>query len=285
MRKDGAAFPMFVSLSQVRYADTHLFVGFARDLTEQRRIEAHVRQMNDERLATLETMAAGLAHEVNQPLAAGATFLRVAQRMLHASTPPNGSSVEQVLDKAATQMLRAGRIITRVREFSTRGEPDKTFQNLNELVASVARTMSEDEKLANIRLLLQLNALRDHVIVDRMQISQVLVNVIRNAAQATRAAKAQEEDANTQEIVVATSDGAENEILIQVIDRGVGLSEEARRTLFEPFTTTKPTGMGVGLSISRAIVEAHFGRIWAEPNPCGGAIFNFSLPLSDRDAP
>ena len=77
----------------------------------------------------------------------------------------------------------------------------------------------------------------------------------------------------------------EGDIRVQVIDHGVGMSEETRKTLFEPFRTTKPTGMGVGLSISRAIVEAHFGRIWAEPNPSGGAIFNFSLPLSDRDAP
>ena len=106
-----------------------------------------------------------------------------------------------MLNKAATQIVRAGRIITRVREFSTRGEPDKTFQNLNELVGSVARTMSEDERLANFRLLLQLNARCDRVIVDRMQISQVLVNLIRNAAQATRSA-------GTQEIVVTTADGA-----------------------------------------------------------------------------
>ena len=190
----------------------------------------------------------------------------------------NAAKVNQLLDKAATQLMRAGRIITRVREFSTRGEPDKTFQNLNELISSVVRTVSEDERLANFRLVLQLNARRDQVIVDRMQISQVLVNLIRNSVQAMR-------DCATQEIVVATAEGPEHEIRVQVIDTGVGMSQETLKTLFEPFRTTKPTGMGVGLSISRAIVEAHFGKIWAEPNPRGGAIFTFNLPLSDWDAP
>jgi len=237
--------------------------------------------MNEERLATLEAMAAGLAHEVNQPLAAGATFLKVARRMLGArgETAQEGVAVEvlRVLDKASAQIVRAGRIITRVREFSTRGEPDKTYQNLHELIAGVAKAMSEDEKLANFRLLLRLNAKNERVIVDRMQISQVLVNLIHNAAQAMYASA-------THDIVVGTLDDG-NDIRVQVIDNGVGLTEETRKRLFEPFKTSKPSGMGVGLSISRAIVEAHFGKIWAEPYPGGGAIFNFTLPLAEQESP
>lgn len=277
LRKDGRVFPMFVSLSEVRFADTHLFVGFARDLTEQRRIEAHVRQISDERLATLEIMAAGLAHEVNQPLSAGATFLTVARRMLD-SGPERRESVGQLLDKAAVQLLRAGRIITRVRDFSIRGEPDKTYQSLHEIIRGVARTMSEDEKLARFRLVLQLNAGNDRVIADRTQISQVLVNLLHNAAQAMQTVEANA-------IVVATDCPEDGEIEVRVVDRGVGVSEEAARTLFEPFHSSKPNGMGVGLSISRAIIEAHFGRINSEPNPVGGAIFSFNLPLVDRGSP
>jgi PAS domain S-box-containing protein len=284
-RQDGSLFPMSVSFLEVDFGDKPVFIGFARDLTEQRLNEARVRQMNDERLTTLESMAAGLAHEVNQPLAAGATFLKVARRMLDArgdaarEEPPE---VLRLLDKASAQIVRAGRIITRVREFSTRGEPDKTYQNLHQLIAGVGKAMSEDAKLSNFRLLLRLNAENDRVIVDRMQISQVLVNLIRNAAQAMQSSIAQE---TTQEIIVSTALDDKHDIRVQVIDHGVGLSEETHKSLFEPFKTSKPSGMGVGLSISRAIVEAHFGKIWAEPNPVGGAIFSFSLPLAEQELP
>jgi PAS domain S-box-containing protein len=281
-RGDGSIFPVLVSVLQIDCCDKPLSVGFARDLTAQRLNEARVQQMNDERLKTLESMAAGLAHEVNQPLAAGATYLKVARRLLDANGDAGrtGASPEvlRLLDKASAQIVRAGRIITRVREFSTRGEPDKTYQNLHQLISGVGKALSEDEKLASFRLLLRLNAENDRVIVDRMQISQVLVNLIRNAAQAMQSSSAQD-------IVVATSLDEENDIRVQVIDNGVGLSEETHKSLFEPFKTSKPRGMGVGLSISRAIVEAHFGKIWAEPNPGGGAIFSFSLPLAEQELP
>ncbi len=198
LRGDGAPFPMSLTISQVKYGQTRLFVGFARDLTEQRRIEARVRQFNDERLASLEAMAASLAHEVNQPLTAGATFLTVARKMLAA--PPNEGSakVGQLLDKASEQMVRAGKIITRAREFSRRGEPDKTFQGLHELIRDVGKTLSENKAQANFRLIFRLEADDDHVLVDKVQISQVLVNLVRNAVQATTAP-------GPREIVLATS--------------------------------------------------------------------------------
>lgn len=260
-------------------------VGVSRDITDEINAAWILREkaaLNDERLSTLESMAAGLAHEVNQPLAAGATFLKVARRMLdargYAAREESAAEVLRLLDKASAQIVRAGRIITRVREFSTRGEPDKTYQNLHQLIAGVGNAMSEDEKLANFRLLMRLNAENDRVIVDRMQISQVLVNLIRNAAQAMHGSP-------THDIIVATALDTRNDIRVQVIDRGVGLTEETHKGLFEPFKTSKPSGMGVGLSISRAIVEAHFGKIWAEPNPGGGAIFSFSLPLAEQVLP
>jgi PAS domain S-box-containing protein len=270
-----------------------LWHGYLQDVTRRKNAEAALEASEgrlrtefdgaaDERLATLESMAAGLAHEVNQPLAAGATFLKVARRMLDArgGAAREGPAAEvlRLLDKASAQILRAGRIITRVREFSTRGEPDKTYQNLHQLIAGVGKALSEDEKLSNFQLMLRLNAENDRVIVDRMQISQVLVNLIRNAAQAMHAAP-------TQDIIVATSLDDTCEIRVQVIDRGVGLSEETHKSLFKPVRTSKPSGMGVGLSISRAIIEAHYGKIWAEPNPGGGAIFSFSLPLAEQELP
>jgi PAS domain S-box-containing protein len=277
-RKDGSILPIHLSLSEVRFADTRIFVGFARDLTEQRRIEAHVRQMHDERLATMEAMAAGLAHEINQPLSAASLYLAVARRELEAPDAKRSVTLAQLLEKSAAQVVRAGRIITRVREFSTRGEPDKTFQNLHELIRNVSRGMSEDAKLARFRFRLRLDAPDDRVIVDRVQISQVLVNLLRNAAQAMHSS-------TEKEIVIATTAIGKDQIGVRIVDQGEGFSAEAAKTLFEPFKSAKPNGMGVGLSISRAIVEAHFGRIWIEPNPPGGAIVNFNLTLADGGTP
>jgi PAS domain S-box-containing protein len=275
-RKDGSLFPVYVTFSEIRTGEGDVFVGFARDLTEQHRIEARIRLLNDERQAALETMASGLAHEVNQPLSASATSLKVARQMLEAPHDDGTSpSVHQVLEKAAAQIMRAGRIMTRVREFSTRGEPDKTFQNLHELLTSVTRALGEDSRFSGFRLELSLEAANDLVIVDRQQISQVLVNLLHNAVQAMQ-------DVPARDIVVTTVSEGPSEIRVQIIDYGVGMSEETRKNLFEPFKTIKPSGMGIGLSVSRGIVESHFGKIWAEPNACGGAIFNFTLPLVEQ---
>jgi signal transduction histidine kinase len=181
-----------------------------------------------------------------------------------------------VLEKAAAQIMRAGRIMTRVREFSTRGEPDKTFQNLHELLTSVCKAASEDSRFSGFRLNLRLEAENDRVIADRLQISQVLVNLLHNAVQAMQ-------DAPTRDIVVTTASEGLSAIRVQIIDNGVGMSEETHKNLFEPFKTIKPSGMGVGLSISRGIIESHFGNIWAEPNPRGGVILNFTLPLVEQE--
>jgi PAS domain S-box-containing protein len=281
LRKDGELFPMWMTVSQARFGNARLFVGFARDLTEQRRIEARVRQLNDERLASLESVAASLAHEVNQPLAAGATFLTVARRMLAAPERAGAAKIEQALEKAAEQMVRAGKIITRARQFSRRGEPDKTFQSLRELIHGVCRALGDDRKLADFRLIEKLDEGDDRVLVDRVQIAQVLVNLIRNAVQSTGGAGSPDQG-RPRDIVVATA-REQDAIRVSVIDEGDGLSDQAQKSLFEPFFTTKPEGMGVGLSISRAIIEAHFGKIWAESNPGGGAIFSFTLPLVEME--
>jgi PAS domain S-box-containing protein len=276
-RRNGALFPIYVTFSEIRTGEGDVFVGFARDLTEQRRIEERIRLMNNERLDALETMAAGLAHEVNQPLSASATFLKVARRMLEEPLGDvTGPSVQQVLEKAAAQIMRAGRIMTRVREFSTRGEPDKTFQNLHELLTSVCKAAGEDSRFSGFRLKLRLEAGNDRVIADRLQISQVLVNLLHNAVRAMQ-------DTPTRDIVVGTVPEGQSAIRVQIIDNGVGMSEETRKNLFEPFKTIKPGGMGVGLSISRGIIESHFGNIWAEHNPRGGVILNFTLPLVEQE--
>ena len=243
----------------------------ARALAES---EARVRALKDERLAALENMAARLAHEVNQPLAAAATLLAVARRRLAAPSEDDASraAAAEILNKAADQLLRAGQIITRVREFSQHGEADKTFRGLHRTIHETMAQLEGDLSFAGFDLALRLEAANDRVLIDRVQIAAVLVNLLRNAAQAAL-------PEGRRAIVVATRNQRDN-VEVSVIDYGSGLSEDARRHLFEPFWTTKGSGMGVGLAMSKAIVEAHYGTIWPE-GEAEETVFTFSLPLID----
>ncbi|MBB4197678.1 hypothetical protein CCR94_12905 [Rhodoblastus sphagnicola] len=239
--------------------------------------EARVRALRDERLAALERIAARLAHEVNQPLAAGATLLAVARRRL-APARQNGVDLEgtaQALDKAASQMLRAGQIVSRVREFSRHGEPDKTFRGLHDTIREAIASVEADASFAGLEIKTRLEAARDAVLIDRTQIAEVLVNLLRNAWQASLPAGSR--------VVVVASRNDDKNIITSVIDCGSGLSEDAWRHLFELFWTTKGSGMGVGLAMSKAIVEAHYGKIWPENGPAEETVLNFSLPLVDKD--
>jgi two-component system CheB/CheR fusion protein len=174
------------------------------------------------------------------------------------------------LASAVDEIMRAGHIVKRLREFVASGEPDKTFLNLHDLIND-ARELSVLTK-EEIRVGLRLNARNDSVLADRVQIQQVLVNLIRNAAEAMRSAP-------DRQLSIATSLIEPAMIRVDIADTGSGFQPGVMERLFEPFQTTKSTGMGIGLSISRLIIEAHYGKIWAEPNPEGGAIFSFILPL------
>jgi C4-dicarboxylate-specific signal transduction histidine kinase len=222
-------------------------------------------------------MATGLAHELNQPLSAIATYLKAIRRLLQLPPGERPASVDEALDHAADQIMRAGRIIHHLREFVANGEPNKTHESLHNLIREVFELTIGGVKDANGRMVLALNADKDGVLVDRVEIKQVLVNLILNASEAMAASP-------HREITIATS-LVENEMIqIDVSDTGRGLSGLDKRDAFEPFLTTKENGLGVGLSISRLIVEAHYGKIWARPNPAGGAVFSFTLPLAAAGA-
>jgi signal transduction histidine kinase len=184
------------------------------------------------------------------------------------------ASVAEALDKAAAQVTRMGQIVTRLRAFIAHGEPDKILLKLHQLIQDAYDAISIKAKERKIRVTLQLNAEEDEVLADKVQIEQVLVNLIRNAKEAIGVSK-------RREIVISTSSSG-IEVRVDIADTGIGLSQKVKSSLFEPFVTTKDNGMGVGLSISRAIIQAHHGRIWAESNPEGGAIFGFTLPLASH---
>jgi C4-dicarboxylate-specific signal transduction histidine kinase len=252
-------------------------VAFVLDISERKEAEARMRKFHADRMNVMESMAAGLAHEINQPLAATVVYLQTLRRLLDMQPELRPTrvrvsvSVMEILDKAAAQVMRAGQIVTGLRAFIAHGEPDKIPLKLHKLIQDACDDTSVEAKERQARVSLQLNSEEDEVLADKVQIEQVLVNLIRNAKEAVEAS-------DRREIVISTSSSG-IDVRVEISDTGVGLSEKVKSSLFEPFVTTKVNGVGVGLSISRAIIEAHNGTIWAETNPKGGTVFGFRLPL------
>ncbi len=273
-RKDGSVFPLRLMITKTTYADAPLFVGFLRDLSGRREIEARIKQLQGERLSAMGGLAAGLAHELNQPLAAAVTYLETVQLLLDLPADERPNSIEATLASAIDEIMRAGQIMKGLRELVTSGEPDKTFFNLHDFIKGASEL--SDPRKEKIQLSFQLNAGNDNVLADRTQIKQVLSNLIRNATEAMR-------HSAKRNLTISTSLIEQDMIRVDIADTGCGFQSGEIESLFEPFRTTKSSGMGIGLSISRMIVEAHYGKIWAEPNPGGGAIFSFTLPLANTE--
>jgi two-component system sensor kinase FixL len=174
------------------------------------------------------------------------------------------------MDKAAEQALRAGQIIRRLRDFVARGESERRVESVKKLIEEASALALVGVKDQGIRTRFQFDPKVDLVLADKVQVQQVLLNLMRNAIEAM-------ETSDRRELVVAASPGDDDLITIAVSDTGSGIAPDIMPQLFQPFITTKRHGMGVGLSISRTIVEAHGGQIWAENNPGGGTIFRFTL--------
>jgi two-component system, chemotaxis family, CheB/CheR fusion protein len=273
-RKDGSKFPAELRVTKIHRRGERLFIGFIRDLTEKRMLEARLRRLHGDRLSSMAEMAVALAHELNQPLSAAANYLEAAQRLLQAG-PQRPPEVGEALDHAASQMLRAGRIVSRLHEFISRGDPETTTHSLHAIIRQACELAGPLLKENKVALVLRLDADKDSILADKVQLQQALVALMRNACEAMSASK-------VRKLTLATSVTDET-LRVDVIDTGVGLSKSIDADFFEPFATSKPNGLGVGLSISRSIVEAHQGRIWADPDADGGARFSFTLPLAESE--
>jgi two-component system sensor kinase FixL len=221
-------------------------------------------------------MASTLAHELNQPLTAISNYMKGSRRLLAASTDPNVARIETALDRAADQAIRAGQIIRRLRDFVSRRESEKRVESLTKLMEEAGALGLAGVREQNVMLRLELDAKCDRVLVDRVQIQQVLVNLFRNALEAMA-------ESPKRELVAASRRASDEMVELSIADTGHGFSEAAAANLFKTFFTTKETGMGVGLSISRSIVEAHGGRMWAETNDSGGATFWLTLPIASTE--
>ncbi|HET7909990.1 MAG TPA: ATP-binding protein, partial [Nitrospira sp.] len=283
-RKNGATFPMELAVGEMRSMDRTFFTGFIRDLTERQNTEARLQELQAElvhmsRLTAMGEMASALAHELNQPLSAISNYLKGSSRLLQARSDPDSKMVIDALEKAGEQSLRAGQIIRRLRDFVSRGESDQRIENVHKLIEEASALALIGIKDSDVHVIHQMDRAVDRVLVDKVQIQQVMVNLIRNAIEAM-------EHSEKRELTIASMPEADDLALIKVIDTGSGMTAESASQLFQPFFTTKPHGMGVGLSICRTIVESHGGRIWTEPNPGGGTIFAFTLrraPPRDPD--
>jgi two-component system sensor kinase FixL len=272
-RKDGSTFPMELSVGEVA-GRPRLFTGFVRDLSERRETERRLQEMQSElvhvgRLTAMGEMASALAHELNQPLSAIANYLRGSARLL-GQAEPDLPRVRDAITQAGDQAQRAGQIIRRLRDFVAKGEAERRVERLPKLIEEAGALALVGARAAGVRVRFDLDPAVDMVLADKVQIQQVVLNLVRNAIEAMAASP-------VRELVVSAAPVEDDMIEVSVVDTGPGIDPEIAAQLFQPFVTTKPTGMGVGLSICRTIIEAHGGRIWVEPAPGGGAAFHFTL--------
>ena len=274
-RKDGSTFPMELAVGEMKSRKDRFFTGFIRDLTERQHTESRLQELQTElvhisRLTAMGEMASTLAHELNQPLSAISNYLKGSRRLLEADTDQRAATIREALDKAAEQALRAGQIIRRLRDFVARGESERRVENIAKLIEEASALALVGAKDMAVRVRFQFDASVELAIADKIQVQQVLLNLIRNALEAMQ-------DSAKRELLLSAVPAKDDMIRVTVADTGSGLAPDVVSQLFRPFVTTKQQGMGVGLSICRTIVESHGGQIWAEPNPGGGTIFNFTL--------
>lgn len=282
-RKDGSTFPMELAVGEVKHGDHSLFTGFVRDISERQRTRQRLQELQAElshvsRVSEMGQMASALAHEINQPLAAASNYLQAAKRLGARRDPAQAGLIDEALDKAAGQVERASQILRRLRTFIRKGEPELAPEDIAKLIEEGSAIALVGARERGITVRLQAAARLPAVLVDKIQIQQVIVNLMRNAVEAMEQSPRRE---LTLEAALAAEGGA---VVVRIVDTGPGLAPDVANRLFQPFVTTKPQGMGVGLSICRSIVEGHGGTLVAEANPGGGTVFSFTLPLAGVDA-
>ena len=276
-RKDGATFPIRLSVGELRdAAEATLFVGTLHDITETLRTRAHIEELQSELMQVARANAVGemgsaLAHELTQPLSAVVGFVEASAALIDQADGEMPARLREYMDQAVAQSLRAGDVIRLLREFTARGDTERSEKDINTVVEETCRLATLGTTADGIDLALNLAADLPPVLIDHVQIQQVVLNLIRNSIDALS-------DIETPAITVETVPGREA-VEVVVGDNGPGLSPDIRERVFEPFVSTKPDGIGIGLSICRTIVEAHGGRIAVDGGTGCGTAFRFSVPV------
>jgi C4-dicarboxylate-specific signal transduction histidine kinase len=259
------------------------FVGAVTDITERKRAEAELHQRevslreaqtelaHVSRVTTMGEMAASIAHEVNQPLAGIVTNANAGLRWLAAELP-NLNEAREAIRRIIRDGNRAGDVISRMRALFEKGRTAKERLNINEAIEEVVIFTHSEVRRNKVALRMELAADLPSVMGDRVQLQQVVVNLILNAIEAMSIVEDRERD-----LVIRTQRGEGDEVRVSVQDSGIGFDPQSAERIFDAFHTTKPGGLGMGLSISRSIVESHGGRLWAVSNDGPGATFQFTL--------
>jgi C4-dicarboxylate-specific signal transduction histidine kinase len=251
------------------------------DVTEARRLEEQMHQARTElahvaRVTTLGELTAAIAHEVNQPLAALVTSGYACLRWL-AGEPPDVEEARSLIKLMIDNGVRAAEVTNRLRAMVKKSPPRKDLLNINDAIMEVVALIGAEALRNRVSLQAELSNGLPLVLGDRIQLQQVILNLITNAIQAMSGT-----DPAHQQVLVATRKDGSKGVLVEVRDAGVGLEGIALDRLFDAFYTTKPDGMGIGLAVSRTIIESHGGQLWASPNVPKGAVFQFRLPTNDE---
>jgi len=278
-RRDGSTFPIELTVGEAWVDGKRVFTGFIHDITGQQQADLRFHELQSElahvgRLSELGTLASSLAHELNQPLTAIASYCEGAAELLE--TEPDAERLNlarEALRETAGEAIRAGQIVRRMRDFLSHGDTERSVENLSRIVTEASALGLVGSRELGIEVQINLDPRGDLIFADRIQIQQVLVNLIRNAVEAML-------DSPTRSLAI-TSEASTEMVSVRVCDTGSGISEALAGQLFQPFVTSKKSGMGIGLSICRTIIEAHGGRIGFEAGSDGGTVFTFTLPRAE----
>jgi two-component system sensor kinase FixL len=248
-------------------------------LREHQRLEREVREMQSElvhatRLSELGEMIAGIAHEINQPLTAISTYANACHRML-ANEQIDATELLNTLHLITDQAQRAGEVVRRLRTFTKKRLGQRQLLEINTIIDATIRLVEADIRARNFNLRKSLTPALPKVFADNIQIQQVVLNLIRNAMDAMESVPSRENI-----ITIETKLGEDNCVRVSVSDQGIGLTEDIAEKIFDSFFTTKVTGTGIGLSISRSIITAHGGILNYSPNQEDGVTFYFTLPAA-----
>ena len=282
VRKNGKVFPIEISVGEASIGGERIFTSFVRDLTARRQSERTVKKLQSDlihvtRISAMGTMASTLAHEINQPLTAIANYVQASRAMIPDTDDGLLHEITLALELAAAQVLRAGNIVRRLRTFVDVGDVGFNVESLNVIIEEAMSLGLLDVHDARVNVTMDIAAELGDVFVDRIQIEQVLVGLIRNAIQSMLGV------ADKQLTITAARDN-DGWAKVTVTDTGTGIDPAISDRLFQAFVSSKPDGVGLGLSICRTIIEANGGRIWAEDGADGGTAFHFCIPLvGERD--
>jgi two-component system sensor kinase FixL len=283
-RANGEIFPVSLAVGEAFDGEKRRFVGIVRDLSEQRAAEQSARAL-EHRLAhvgrfnLMGEMAAGIAHEINQPLSAIATYAQAGKRVLQRGSP-DVAMLADICNKIDDQARRAGQVIDNLRKFIRKQEIETQSLDVNRVVDDVLELIEVDAHSEGIAVHLRAAEGLPSVRADAVQLQQVLLNLTRNSVDAMRGGVG-----NDRGIVVTTERGTNGGVRITVTDHGHGVSAQLGDHIFHPFVTTKRDGLGVGLAISKTIVHSYGGTLSYADNPAGGTVFTVELPAEQGPDP